>query len=183
MANIDSHTLPNSVFNEDLRDLWDQYILIQEQLLRKRCAPISIDPESIYLDGYKMAVNVDESGRDHIVEKIFKERLLLSPEDIYDDHIMVKEAVWNSFSEPEISSIQKELSTCYIQMDSTPSISASIMYGNGIVFPTNQLTLSEIRHLDKTLQNGHICSGRVDDTVACIATLNVDTEAFYTHLF
>ena len=183
MANIDSHTLPNSVFNEDLRDLWDQYILIQEQLLRKRCAPISIDPESIYLDGYKMAVNVDESGRDHIVEKIFKKRLLLSPEDIYDDHIMVKEAVWNSFSEPEISSIQKELSTCYIQMDSTPSISASIMYGNGIVFPTNQLTLSEIRHLDKTLQNGHICSGRVDDTVACIATLNVDTEAFYTHLF
>ena len=107
MATIDSHTSPNSVFNEDLRDLWDQYILIQEQLLRKRCAPISIDPESVYLDGYKMAVNVDESGRDRIVDRIFKERFLLSADDIHDDHIMVKEGVWNSFSELEISSLQK----------------------------------------------------------------------------
>ena len=30
------------VFNEDLKNLWDQYILIQEQLLKRRCAPIRI---------------------------------------------------------------------------------------------------------------------------------------------
>lgn len=49
-----NHHIPSgSAFNEELRDLWNQYILIQEQLLKRRCAPISIDPESIEIDGYK----------------------------------------------------------------------------------------------------------------------------------
>lgn len=183
MPPTDHHISSGSAFNEDLRDLWDQYILIQEQLLKKRCAPISIDPETIDIDGYKMTVNVDESGRDRIVDRIFKERLMLSPDDVHGDHLMIGEGVWNSFSESGISSLQKELATCYIQMDQTPSINATVYYGNGIVFPTNQLTLAEIRNLDKSLQSGHICTGQVDDIVACIATLNVDLEAFYTHLF
>lgn len=183
MPTTDNHTLSGSAFNEDLRDLWDQYILIQEQLLKKRCAPISIDPKTIDIDGYKMTVNVDESGRDRIVDRIFKERLMLSSDDVHGDHVMIGEDIWNSFSESGISSLQKELATCYIQMDQTPSISATVYYGNGIVFPTNQLTLAEIRNLDKSLQSGHICTGQVDDIVACIATLNVDLEAFYTYLF
>lgn len=183
MPPTDHHISSASAFNEDLRDLWDQYILIQEQLLKKRCAPISIDPETIDIDGYKMTVNVDESGRDRIVDRIFKERLMLSPDDVHGDHLMIGEGVWNSFSESGISSLQKELATCYIQMDQTPSINATVYYGNGIVFPTNQLTLAEIRNLDRSLQSGHICTGQVDDIVACIATLNVDLEAFYTHLF
>lgn len=183
MPPTDHHISSGSAFNEDLRDLWDQYILIQEQLLKKRCAPISIDPETIDIDGYKMTVNVDESGRDRIVDRIFKERLMLSPDDVHGDHLMIGEGVWNSFSESGISSLQKELATCYIQMDQTPSINATVYYGNGIVFPTNQLTLAEIRNLDRSLQSGHICTGQVDDIVACIATLNVDLEAFYTHLF
>ena len=183
MPPTDHHISSGSAFNEDLRDLWDQYILIQEQLLKKRCAPISIDPETIDIDGYKMTVNVDESGRDRIVDRIFKERLMLSPDDVHGDHLMIGEGVWNSFSESGISSLQKELATCYIQMDQTPSINATVYYGNGIVFPTNQLTLAEIRNLDRSLQSGHICTGHVDDIVACIATLNVDLEAFYTHLF
>lgn len=183
MPLTDHHISSASAFNEDLRDLWDQYILIQEQLLKKRCAPISIDPETIDIDGYKMTVNVDESGRDRIVDRIFKERLMLSPDDVHGDHLMIGEGVWNSFSESGISSLQKELATCYIQMDQTPSINATVYYGNGIVFPTNQLTLAEIRNLDRSLQSGHICTGQVDDIVACIATLNVDLEAFYTHLF
>lgn len=183
MPPTDHHISSASAFNEDLRDLWDQFILIQEQLLKKRCAPISIDPETIDIDGYKMTVNVDESGRDRIVDRIFKERLMLSPDDVHGDHLMIGEGVWNSFSESGISSLQKELATCYIQMDQTPSINATVYYGNGIVFPTNQLTLAEIRNLDRSLQSGHICTGQVDDIVACIATLNVDLEAFYTHLF
>lgn len=183
MPTTDNHTLSGSAFNEDLRDLWDQYILIQEQLLKKRCAPISIDPKTIDIDGYKMTVNVDESGRDRIVDRIFKERLMLSSDDVHGDHVMIGEDIWNSFSESGISSLQKELATCYIQMDQTPSISATVYYGNGIVFPTNQLTLAEIRNLDKSLQSGHICTGQVGDSVACIATLNVDLEAFYTYLF
>lgn len=183
MPTTDNHTLSGSAFNEDLRDLWDQYILIQEQLLKKRCAPISIDPKTIDIDGYKMTVTVDESGRDRIEDRIFKERLMLSSDDVHGDHVMIGEDIWNSFSESGISSLQKELATCYIQMDQTPSISATVYYGNGIVFPTNQLTLAEIRNLDKSLQSGHICTGQVDDSVACIATLNVDLEAFYTYLF
>lgn len=183
MPTTDNHTPSGSAFNEDLRDLWDQYILIQEQLLKKRCAPISIDPKTIDIDGYKMTVNVDESGRDLIVDRIFKERLMLSSDDVHGDHVMIGEDIWNSFSESGISSLQKELATCYIQMDQTPSISATVYYGNGIVFPTNQLTLAEIRNLDRSLQSGHICTGQVDDSVACIATLHVDLEAFYTYLF
>lgn len=179
-----NHHIPSgSAFNEELRDLWNQYILIQEQLLKRRCAPISIDPESIEIDGYKMTVNVDESGRDRIVDRIFKERLMLSPDDIHEDHLMINEGVWNSFTDSGICSLQKELASCYIHMERSPSICATVFYGNGIVLPTNQLTLSEIRSLDQSLKGGHVCMGQVDDIVACITTLNVDLEAFYTHLF
>lgn len=179
-----NHHIPSgSAFNEELRDLWNQYILIQEQLLKRRCAPISIDPESIEIDGYKMTVNVDESGRDRIVDRIFKERLMLSPDDIHEDHLMINEGVWNSFTDSGICSLQKELASCYIHMEHSPSICATVFYGNGIVLPTNQLTLSEIRSLDQSLKGGHVCMGQVDDIVACITTLNVDLEAFYTHLF
>ena len=59
MTTDNTKTRNNSEFNEDLRDLWNQYILIQEQLLRKRSAPISIDPETISIDGHKFFVNVD----------------------------------------------------------------------------------------------------------------------------
>ncbi len=183
MATIDSHKSPNAVFNEDLRDLWDQYILIQEQLLKKRCAPISIDAESIEFDGHKMTVLVDETGRDKLVDRIFKERFLINPDDVKEDCLFVEEGVWDNLSSADISSIQKELASCYIKLEATPSINASVYYGNGIMFPTNQLTLAEISQLDKMLRNGHICKGQVDDVVACIATLNVDLESYYRYLF
>lgn len=179
--NIDTNKI--AVFNEDLRDLWDQYILIQEQLLKRRSAPISVVPDSIHIEGHKIQVQVDESGRNRIVNRIFKEQLLLEPEDIYDDSILIKEGVWERLSNMDISSIQKELAACYIQMDDTPSINANVYYGNGIAFPSNQLTLSEIRKFDETLRNDHICKGHIEDTAACITTLNVDLELLYLYIF
>lgn len=182
MTSINNHP-QNAIFNEDLRDLWDQYILIQEQLLKRRCAPISIVPESIDFDGHKMTVQVDESGRDKIVDRLFKERLMVDSDDVKDDYLFIKEGVWNSISGSGIESIARELASCYIKLDKTPSINADIYYGIGIIPPTNQLTLEEIYQLDKSLRNGYICKGQVDDIIACITTLNVDLEAFYGFLF
>ncbi len=183
MAEGNNNTQVRNAFDGDLRDLWDQYILIQEQLLRKKCAPISILPNSTHIDGNKFSVIVDESGREKIIEKVFKDRLKIANEDILDDSIFVDEEVWSSLSEYDISSIQKELASCYITMDRTPSVNAKIFYGNGITFPNNQMTLAEIKNFDKALQSNHICRGKIDDIVACITTINVDTELFYLYIF
>ena len=171
------------VFNEDLKNLWDQYILIQEQLLKRRCAPICIDPKTISVEGHKFTVNVDETGRDRIVNKIFTEDLKLAPEDIEDESILVQETVWQQLNDGDISSIQKELASCYIELDWTPSINANLFYGNNINIPSNNLTLSEIRRVDAELREGHICKGKIDDKVACIIRLNVNTELYYLYLF
>jgi adenylate kinase family enzyme len=183
MATTNNHKSPQSTFNEDLRDLWDQFILIQEQLLKRRCAPVSIIPGSIDLDGHKMTVLVDESGRDKIVDRVFNERLMVDPEDIKENYIFIKEGVWDSFSSSGIESIAKELASCYIRLDLMPSVNATVYYGNGVVFPNNQLTLEEINQLDKSLRDGHLCKGQVDDIIACIATLNVNLESFYRFIF
>ncbi len=172
-----------AAFNDNLRDLWDLHIMIQEQLLKKRCAPIRIAPESIQIDDGKISMNVDESGHNQVVEQIFKEQLKLSPDNINDDFLLIDESVWNSFSEEAVISLQKELASCYIQMDSTPSINATVFYGSGGLFQTNQLTLPEIRNLDRLLQSGQVCEGQIDDIVACITKLKVDLAAFHEYLF
>ena len=77
MFKDNSSTPKATAFNEDLMDLWEQYILIQEQLLKRKSVPISINPDSIYVEGHKMYVQVDESGRDRVVDRIFKEKLFL----------------------------------------------------------------------------------------------------------
>lgn len=183
MATDNAHKMNNTAFNEDLRDLWNQYILIQEQLLRKRSAPISIDPNSIEVNGHKFSVNVDESGRDKIIDKIYKEYLKLYPEDIEQNSILVQESVWQKLTTSDIEAIRRELASCYIEMGDTPAINATVYYGNTINLSSDLLTLSEISRVDSALRTGHICKGQVEDKVACITTLNVDTELYYLYLF
>lgn len=183
MATDDSNYSSETVFNEDLKNLWDQYILIQEQQVKRKCAPISIEPETISIDGHKLIVNVDETSRDRILNKIYTDYLKLAPEDIELDSILVQETVWERLSTGEIESIQKELASCYMELDGTPSINANIFYGNNIDLPSNTLTLSEIRRIDAKLRNGHVCKGQIEDKVACITKLNVDTELYYLYLF
>lgn len=183
MTTDNAKTRNNSEFNEDLRDLWNQYILIQEQLLRKRSAPISIDPETISIDGHKFYVNVDESGRDKIIENIYRERLKLYPDDIEKGSILVQESVWENLTPSEVDSIRRELASCYIEMGATPAINATIFYGNNINLAADQLTLNEIQNMDTALSFGHVCKEQVEDKVACITTLNVDTELYYLYVF
>lgn len=178
----DNHISPTA-FNDELRDLWEYYIQIQEQLLLRRSAPISIKPESIVVSGNKFSALVDESRRDNIVNNIFRNRLALAPEDIANDSISVSEAVWKSLSDIEIASLRKDLASCYIEMDEYPSINAVLQYGNGADLSANQLTINEIKALDKSLRNNPICQGVIDDTVAGIVYVIANPELYFQYLF
>ena len=183
MDNTIGNNTTINTFNEDLRDLWDQYIVIQEQILKRKCAPISIDPSSVYRDGNKLYMTVDETRGRSVIEKIFSDRLRICNEDIFDDSVYVREDIWRGLSEDDISSIQKELASCYIKMARTPSINAKVFYASNDALHERQMTLSEIRNLDKELRCSDIYEGTIDDSAACIVTLNVDLEKYYTYLF
>ena len=178
----DNH-ISSAAFNDELRDLWEYYIQIQEHLLLRRSAPISIKPESIVVSGNKFSALVDESRRDNTVNNIFRNRLALAPEDIANDSICVSEAVWKSLSDTEIDSLRRDLASCYIEMDAHPSINAVLQYGNGADLSANQLTLNEIKTLDKSLRNNPICQGVIDDSVAGIVYVVANPELYFRHLF
>lgn len=172
----------NNAFNNDLRDLWDQYIFIQEQLLKKRCEPIYINPETISVSGHKFTVDIDESVRKRLIENIWQNKLGLLPEDIEENSVLVDEKIWKNIHESELLKIRQELAGCQVNLG-IPSINATVNYGNIINLSSDMLTLDEIRKIDSALQNNHICDGRIEDTVACITTLNVDTELYYLYIF
>ena len=181
MSTNESNITQGNVFSAELRDLWNQYILIQEQLLKKRCAPIYIDPKTILIDGNKFTADVDDEYKERQVFNILRNRLQIRPEeDIMQDSILVDEKVWKSLSEAEISDIQKQLASFYIELGSNDVIQAVINYdaGNQV---SNFLTLEDITKTDKVLRSEN--KGAIDDIAACIVTLNVDVELFCFYLF
>ena len=172
----------NHAFSDELRDLWNQYILMQEQMLKRRCAPVYVDPETISIDENKFTVNVDETYEERQVYNIFRNRLQIKPEeDIMPDSILVDEKVWNRLSETEITEIQKRLASFYIELGSNAVIQAAINYGDSINPTSNLLTLEDIVKTDKVLQSEN--RGAIEDIAACVVHLNVDIELFCLYLF
>lgn len=165
-----------------IRDIWQRFVEIQEKLIKQRCSPISIFPDSIEVENDKLYVTVDESQNDRLLDTIFKDQLGLESYNLEDDHILVDENRWNSLSENELNSIRKRLSECYVELDTTPTINATINYG-GSLNRSDQLSIEELHQLDSILGNGTLIEGDIEDTAAFISKVTILREDYLRCLF
>lgn len=51
-----------TIFKEDIKDVWENYVQIQEQIVQQRSAPIQIYPDSAVVRNDKLIVKVDDSS-------------------------------------------------------------------------------------------------------------------------
>jgi len=172
-----------TIFKEDIKDVWENYVQIQEQIVQQRSAPIQIYPDSAVVRNDKLIVKVDDSFTERTVENIFKDKLKVDKYDLSNGYILVDEDVWGNLSENDLSKITSDLSECYVQLETTPSISATINYGERNNGTLENLSLNQIREYNKQLQNNSIIEGNIDEKVACIAPISIKMEGFLHYLF
>ena len=153
-----------------IRDIWQRFVDIQEKLIKQRCLPISIDPESIEVDDDKLYVTVDESSNKKQVESILKGKLGVDEYDLDSGAIFVDEAKWDALSETELAQIRKDLSANYIELDTTPAINVTINYGDDLG-RSDQMSLEELKQLESIIKNGNLIEGTIDDQVAFISKI------------
>ena len=165
-----------------IRDIWQRYVDIQEKLIKQRCAPISILPDSIEIENDKLYVTVDESSNEQLLESLLKGKLGLESYELESGYVLVDEAKWDSLTESELNSIRNGLSKCYVELDTTPTINVTINYGGGMN-RSDQLSLEELRQMESILKNGNLIEGSIDDTAAFISKVSVDREGVIKHLF
>lgn len=165
-----------------IRDIWQKFVDIQEKVIKQRCTPISICPESIEIEDDKLYVTVDESNNEQVLKSLLNEKLGLESYDLSSGSILVDEDKWYGFSEAELEQIRKDLSKCYIELDTTPTINATINYG-GKMECGNLLSLDELYQMDSILNNSKLIEGAIDNTVAFISKVSIRREEFMKHLF
>lgn len=177
----DKHSSENS--NQTIiRDIWQRFIDIQEKLIKQRCLPISIETESINVVDDKLYVTVDESRNKQQVEEIIKGQLGVDDYNLESGAIFVDEDKWSSLAEGDLERIRKDLSACYIELDTTPAINVTINYSNGLG-RSDQMSLKELHQLESIIKNGNLIEGTIDDQVAFISKVSVQREKLLRHLF
>lgn len=165
-----------------IRDIWQHFVDIQEKLIKQRCSPISIIPESIEIDNDKLYVTVDESKNERQLDSIFKDKLGLDSYDLESDHILVDDNIWETLSEDDLNTIRKGLAECYVELDTTPTINATINYG-GNMERSDQLSTVELHQLDAMLKDGTLIEGTIENTAAFISKVSVLREEYINYLF
>lgn len=165
-----------------IKEVWQKYVDIQEQLIKQRCAPIDIDPESAIVDDGKLTVAVDNSLNEKRIDAIFKNKLGVDHYDLDSGHLFIDETKWNAISELERQEIAKELSGLYVEINTTLSINATINYG-GSIRDSKTLSIEELRKLDRILNEGKLIEGEIDDKVAFISRAAIDFEGYMKYLF
>lgn len=165
-----------------IRDIWQRFVDIQEKLIKQRCLPISIDPESIEVDDDKLYVTVDESSNKQQVESIMKDKLGVDEYDLESGAIFVDETKWDALSETELAQIRKDLSANYIELDTTPAINVTINYGDNLGC-SDQMSLEELKQLESIIKNGNLIEGTIDDQVAFISKISIQREDLLHYLF
>lgn len=168
--------------SETIREIWQRFVDVQEQLIRQKSMPITIVPEETKVFDNKISVLVDESGDEEKVRSILNETLGIEDSDLSSGVIFVDAKKWNKLSEEKIDEIRGRLAECYVEMDSFPSFMVSVDYGNGAT-RFDQLTIKELQNLDETLKGGGLFEGRISDKVAFISKITVDREAYFKYLF
>lgn len=176
---IQTHT---SSIQIAIRDIWQRFVDIQEKLIRQRCSPISIIPDSAEIENDKLYVTVDESRNEQQLESIFKDKLGVESYDLESGYILVDENRWYEISESELEQIRKGLSECYVELDTTPAIFVTVSYGSGLS-RSDQLSIEELQQMDSILENGTLIEGFIDDTVAFISKVSVQREKYIKYLF
>lgn len=165
-----------------IREVWQRFIDIQEQIIKQRCSPINIDVSSIEIDNDKLYVTVDETQKEQQLDSIFTNQLGAESYDLTKGTVLVSEKKWNSLSPCDLSIIRKTLSENYIELNTTPSINAEIDYGYGIG-RSDQMSLDELRQLNATINQGDLIEGSIDNTAAFISKVTVLREDLLKHLF
>ena len=179
--NVNEQTnIPNS--KDKIKDIWQYYVDIQEQLIKQRCLPITIVPESIELFDNQLTVQVDESDYKESIAKIIKDELLVENFDLQNGYIDVDENIWDALSQTKKEKIQKQLADHFIEIDIKPGIYATLNYA-GQIGHSDQMTLTELKRFDALLRESNFIEGSIDDTVACIARVKVLREDLVRHLF
>ena len=175
-------TVEPSTSQSSIRDIWQRFVDIQEKLIKQRCSPISIMPDSIEVDNDKLYVTVDESRNEQQLDSLLKGELGLDSYNLESGYILVDESKWDGLSESDLEQIRKGLSECYVELDTTPAINVTINYG-GDIDRSDQLSIDELRQMDSILTNGNLIEGTIEDTAAFISRVHVDREGFMKHLF
>lgn len=165
-----------------IRDIWQKFVNIQEKLIKQRCTPISIRPESIRIEDDKLYATIDESNDEQTLQFWLNEKLGLESYDLSSGYVLVDENIWDNFSEEELEQIRKGLSKCYVELDTTPTINATIKYG-GKMECSNLLSLDELYQMDSILNNSKLIEGTIDNTVAFVSKVSIRREEFMKHLF
>ena len=177
-----THDKKQYVSQNAIRDIWQRFVDIQEKLIRQRCVPISIIPDSIEIENDKLYVTVDESHDEQQLESLLKGKLGLESYDLESGFLFVDEQRWNSLSELELEEIRKGLSECYVELDTTPSIDATINYG-GDLNRTDLLSTEELRQMESILKNGNLIEGSIDSTAAFVSKVHVMRQEYLKYLF
>ena len=165
-----------------IRDIWQRFVDIQEKLIKQRCSPISIDPTSVKIENDKIYVTIDESQDKERINSILKDKLGVENSNLESGSILVDENKWNALSESDLSEIRRCLSECHIELDTTPTINVTIDYANDMG-RFDQLSLDDLRQLDLILNNGDFIEGQIDDIVAFISKVSVNSEDYLRYLF
>ena len=165
-----------------IRDIWQRFVDIQEKLIKQRCSPISINPDSIEVENDKLYVTVDESRNEQKIDSILKEKLGVEDYDLESGSLLVDEGKWDSLSESDLNEVRRGLSECYIELDTTPAINVTISYANEMGC-SDKLSIDDLRQLDSILKNGNLIEGHIDDTVAFITKVSVKREDYLRYLF
>ena len=165
-----------------IRDIWQKYVVIQEQLIKQRSVPISIIKDSIEVENNKLYVKVDNSHSENTIKSILTETLGVTEYDLEAGYVYVDEEKWDTLPETELERIRKELSECYIELDTTPEINVSINYAK-YLGRTDQLSIDELKQLDLIINESGYLEGHIDDTVAFISKVSVMREDYLRFLF
>lgn len=177
-----TNTVTNEMSRNAIRDIWQRFVDIQEKLIKQRCSPISIDPNSIEVENDKLYVTVDESRSEQQIDSILRNKLGVDEYDLESGSILVDENKWDALSESGLNEIRHALSECYIELDTTPAINVTISYADDMG-RSDQLSIDELRQLDSILNNGNLIEGHIGDTAAFISKVSVNREDYLRYLF
>ena len=165
-----------------IRDIWQRFVDIQEKLIKQRCIPISIIPESIEVENDKLYVTVDESQNEQQLESLLKGKLGLESYNLESGYLFVDEEKWMSLSELELEEIRKGLSECYVELDTTPSIDVTISYGRDMN-RTDLMSTEELLQMESILNNGNFIEGSIDSTAAFVSKVHVMRQEYLKYIF
>ena len=175
-------TVVQDLSTNAIRDIWQRFVDIQEKLIKQRCSPISIDPTSVKIENDKIYVTIDESQDKEKINSILKDKLGVESYNLESGSILVDENKWDALSETDLSEIRRCLSECHIELDTTPTINVTIDYANDMGH-YDQLSLDDLRQLDSILKNGNLIEGQIEDIVAFISKISVNSEDYLRYLF